>query len=120
MGKKAGLAINPGSGIEAISQVRDLLDMICVMTVNPGFGGQSLIPSQVEKIKNVKALIGDLAIDLQVDGGVTQQNAGMLAAAGANVLVVGSALFKGGSVEAPAAYGANLRAIHAAAMSGRG
>lgn len=120
MGKKAGLAINPGSGTEAVPHVLDLLDMICVMTVNPGFGGQKLIPAQVEKIRAIKRLIGDHDVDLQVDGGVTLDNAGMLAAAGANVLVVGSAIFKGGSAASPESYGTNLRAIQAAAEAGRG
>jgi ribulose-phosphate 3-epimerase len=119
MGKKAGLAINPGSGIDSVPYVLDMLDMICVMTVNPGFGGQKLIPSQVEKIRAIKGFIGDREVDLQVDGGVTIDNAATLAAAGANVLVVGSAIFKGGSAHAPESYGRNLRAIHSAAEAGR-
>jgi len=120
MRKRAGLAINPGSGIDAIPHVLDMLDMICIMTVNPGFGGQTLIPAQIEKVRAIKQLIGTRAVDLQVDGGVTLQNAGTLAAAGANVLVVGSAIFKGGSALSPESYGANMRNIHAAAEAGRG
>ena len=114
-GKKAGLAINPGSGIEAVPYLLDDVDVICVMTVNPGFGGQKLIPSQMEKIRALRAMIGDRPVHVEIDGGVTFENAGALVAAGADVLVAGSAIFKGGSVENPAPYGVNIAALRAAA-----
>jgi ribulose-phosphate 3-epimerase len=117
-GKKAGLAINPGTGIEAVEQLLDLTDLICVMTVNPGFGGQSFIGSQVEKIRALRAMIGDRPVHIEVDGGVTVATAPLVTAAGADVLVAGSAVFKGGSVADPAPYGANIRAIRAAASNG--
>jgi ribulose-phosphate 3-epimerase len=117
-GKKAGLAINPGTGIEAVAQLLDLTDLICVMTVNPGFGGQSFIGSQVEKIRALRAMIGDRPVHIEVDGGVTVATAPLVTAAGADVLVAGSAVFKGGSVADPAPYGANIRAIRAAASNG--
>ena len=114
-GKKAGLAINPGSGIEAVPYLLDDVDVICVMTVNPGFGGQKLIPSQMEKIRALRAMIGDRPVHIEIDGGVTFENVGALVAAGADVLVAGSAIFKGGSVENPAPYGVNIAALRAAA-----
>ena len=114
-GRKAGLAINPGSGIEAVPYLLDDVDVICVMTVNPGFGGQKLIPSQMEKIRALRAMIGDRPVHVEIDGGVTFENAGALVAAGADVLVAGSAIFKGGSVENPAPYGVNIAALRAAA-----
>ena len=92
-----------------------MLDMICVMTVNPGFGGQVLIESQLDKIRALRTMIGDRPIHLEVDGGVTLATAPRLVAAGAEVLVAGSAVFKGGSADQPAAYGANIKAIRAAA-----
>ena len=98
----------------------DLLDVICVMTVNPGFGGQSFIASQVEKVRQLRALIGARPILIQVDGGVTVDTAPLVAAAGADVLVAGSAVFKGGSVDQPQAYGRNIAAIRAAAEAARG
>ncbi len=114
-GCKAGVAINPGTGIEALPHLLDMVDLICVMTVNPGFGGQAFIPAMEAKIAAIRALIGDRPIRLQVDGGVTVETAPVVARAGADVLVAGSALFRGGSVSEPAAYGANLRALTAAA-----
>ena len=114
-GKKAGLAINPGSGIDAVEHLLDMIDLVCVMTVNPGFGGQSFIQSQVEKVRRLRALIGERPIHIEIDGGVTPVTAPLVAAAGADVLVAGSAVFKGGSVSDPAPYGANIRAIRAAA-----
>jgi ribulose-phosphate 3-epimerase len=113
-GKMAGLAINPGTGIDAVGDLLDMVDLICVMTVNPGFGGQKFISSQMEKIANLRKMIGDRPIHIEVDGGVTQENAGMVARAGADVLVAGSAVFKGGSVTNPAIYGNNIRALRAA------
>ena len=114
-GKKAGLAINPGTGIDAVEHLLDMIDLICVMTVNPGFGGQKLILSQVEKIRKLRAMIGDRPIHIEIDGGVTVENAGLLIGAGADVLVAGSALFAGGSAGEPTAYGRNIAALRAAA-----
>ncbi len=112
LGKKAGVALNPSTPEDSIAYVLDRLDLICVMTVNPGFGGQSFIPEMLEKIKCIKAMIGDRDIDIEVDGGVTPENAGDVAAVGANILVAGSAVFKGGT---PEAYRKNIAAIRAAA-----
>lgn len=114
-GVKAGLAINPGTGIESVPYLLDGLDMICVMTVNPGFGGQKLIESQFAKIRALRAMIGDRPIHIEIDGGVTTENARALVEAGADALVAGSAIFKGGSVANPGPYGANIRALRMAA-----
>ncbi|MGA0539746.1 ribulose-phosphate 3-epimerase [Neotabrizicola sp. VNH66] len=114
-GAKAGLAINPGTGLDGVENLLDMLDLVCVMTVNPGFGGQKFIESQVDKVRRLRALIGDRPIHIEIDGGVTVETAPLVAAAGADVLVAGSAVFKGGSVTNPAPYGANIRAIRAAA-----
>ncbi|MCC7321489.1 MAG: ribulose-phosphate 3-epimerase [Rubellimicrobium sp.] len=110
-GCKAGLAINPGTGLDQLSWLLESVDLVCVMSVNPGFGGQAFIPAMLDKIGAIRALIGDRAIHLEVDGGVTADNAGAIRAAGADALVAGSAVFKGG----PAAYAANIAAIRAAA-----
>lgn len=115
LGCKAGLAINPGSGIEAVPYLLDGLDLICVMTVNPGFGGQKLIESQYDKIRALRAMIGDRPIHIEIDGGVTTDNARRLIEAGADALVAGSSIFKGGSADNPAPYGANIRALRQAA-----
>ncbi|WP_120500143.1 ribulose-phosphate 3-epimerase [Roseovarius sp. EL26] len=115
LGCKAGLALNPGTGIEDIDYLLDMVDLICVMTVNPGFGGQKFIHSQIEKVKNLRAKIGDRPIHIEIDGGITPETAPLMAAAGADVLVAGSAVFKGGSVDNPAPYGENIRAVRAAA-----
>ncbi|WP_431299674.1 ribulose-phosphate 3-epimerase [Tabrizicola sp. BL-A-41-H6] len=119
-GKKAGLALNPGTGLDAVPQLLDLVDLVCVMTVNPGFGGQSFIASQVAKVRALRAMIGDRPIHIEIDGGVTVATAPLVAAAGADVLVAGSAVFKGGSGGNPAPYGANIAAIRAAAEAARG
>lgn len=113
-GCKAGLALNPGTGIDAVPGLLDLCDLICVMTVNPGFGGQKFIHSQLAKIAALRAMIGDRPIHLEIDGGVDAVTAPLVAGAGADVLVAGSAVFRGGSVADPAPYGANIRAIRAA------
>ena len=115
LGCKAGLAINPGTGIEAVPYLLDMVDVICVMTVNPGFGGQKLIESAYDKIRALRAMIGDRPVHIEIDGGVTCDNAGSLVAAGADVLVAGSTVFKGGSVAKPEVYGANIAALRAAA-----
>ena len=116
-GKKAGLAINPGTGIDAVGDLLDMVDLICVMTVNPGFGGQKFIHSQVDKVRRLRAMIGDRPVHIEIDGGVTVETAPLVVAAGADVLVAGSAVFKGGSVANPAAYGANIMAIRNAAVA---
>lgn len=114
-GKKAGLALNPGTGIDAVAQLLDLVDLICVMTVNPGFGGQDFIHAQIDKVRTLHQMIGDRPIHIEIDGGVTVDTAPLVVAAGADVLVAGSAVFKGGSVADPSVYGRNIRAIRAAA-----
>ena len=111
LGCKAGVAVNPHSGVDDIVHVLDRLDLILVMTVNPGFGGQDFIAAMTDKIARVKALIGSRAIDIQVDGGITAATTPAVTAAGANVLVAGSAIFKGDNT---AAYAANIAAIHSA------
>src|SRR5690606_21763168 len=116
LGKKAGVSLNPSTSEQAIAHVLDRLGLILVMTVNPGFGGQGFIPAMLEKLRRVKAMVGDRPIDIEVDGGVTPETAGKVVAAGANVLVAGSAVFKGGN---QAAYEANIRAIRAAAEAAR-
>jgi ribulose-phosphate 3-epimerase len=116
LGKKAGVAINPGTPEHVIEPLLDDVDLILAMTVNPGFGGQSFIYPVLEKLRRIRAMVGDRPIDIEVDGGVTAQNAGDCAAAGANFLVAGSAVFKGG----PNAYAANIEAIRMAALSARG
>ena len=114
-GCKAGLAINPGTGLDGVENLLDMVDLVCVMTVNPGFGGQKFIHSQIDKVRALRAMIGNRPIHIQIDGGITTETAPLMAAAGADVLVAGSAVFKGGSVEAPASYGNNIRAIRQAA-----
>ena len=115
LGCKAGLAINPATGIGAVPHLLDDIDLICVMTVNPGFGGQKLIPAMVAKIAALRAMVADRPIHIEIDGGVTEGNAAALVRAGADVLVAGSSIFKGGSATNTAPYGANIRALRAAA-----
>jgi ribulose-phosphate 3-epimerase len=114
-GKKAGIALNPGTPVEAVEYLLDLADMVLVMTVNPGFGGQKFIHGQVDKIARLRGMIGDRPIHIQVDGGVDPKTASLVAKAGADVLVAGSAVFKGGSVSQPQVYGQNIRTIREAA-----
>ncbi len=116
LGKKAGVSLNPSTSEAVIEHVLDRLDLILLMTVNPGFGGQAFIPAVLEKIRRVKVMIGNRPIDIEVDGGVTPETAGQVAKAGANVLVAGSAVFKGGTREA---YAANIAAIRKAAEAAR-
>jgi ribulose-phosphate 3-epimerase len=116
LGKKAGVTLNPGTPVETLESVIDLVDLVLVMSVNPGFGGQAFISSALDKISRVRALVGARPIDIEVDGGVTADNAEAVARAGANVLVAGSAVFKGG----PNAYRANIAAIRNAAALARG
>lgn len=110
LGKKAGVALNPSTPESTIEYVLDKVDLILAMTVNPGFGGQSYIPSVTTKIARLRKLIGDRPIDLEVDGGITAETAPLAARAGANVLVAGSAVFKG----KPEHYAKNIDAIRAA------
>jgi ribulose-phosphate 3-epimerase len=114
LGKRAGVSLTPQTPESAVQYVLDRLDLILVMTVNPGFGGQAFIPAMLDKIRRVRAMIGPRPIHLEVDGGVGPDTAGACRAAGANVLVAGSAVFKDG------AYAANIAAIRAAAAGERG
>jgi ribulose-phosphate 3-epimerase len=116
-GMKAGVALNPGTPAEAIEHVLDLADLVCVMTVNPGFGGQKFI-DMTSKIRRLRDMIGDRPVHIEIDGGVDPATAPLVAGAGADVLVAGSAVFKGGSVDHPEVYGANIRAIRSAAQAG--
>jgi ribulose-phosphate 3-epimerase len=115
LGRKAGVVLNPGTHESAIEPVLDMVDLVLLMTVNPGFGGQAFIGSVCEKTRRVKAMIGDRDIDIEIDGGVTAETAPLVAAAGAHALVAGSATFKGG----PSAYAANMAAIREAAAKAR-
>ncbi len=114
LGKKAGVTLNPGTPVSTLENVIDLVDLILVMSVNPGFGGQAFIPAALDKIAAVRMLAGDRPIDIEVDGGVTADNAAKVVQAGANVLVAGSAVFKGGN------YKANIAAIRQAGAVARG
>jgi ribulose-phosphate 3-epimerase len=107
LGKKAGVSLNPATPESVITYVLDKIDMVLVMSVNPGFGGQSFLDSQLEKIRRIKAMIGERPIDIQVDGGVNPQTAVLCREAGATTLVAGSAAFKGG----PDCYAANIAAL---------
>ena len=116
-GVKCGISLNPGTPASVISELLDLVDMVLVMSVNPGFGGQKFIPSSVTKVRQVREMIGDRPVHIQVDGGVDPTTVGPLVAAGADCFVAGSAVFKGGSVDTPEIYGQNIRAIRAAAQA---
>jgi ribulose-phosphate 3-epimerase len=116
LGKRAGVTLNPGTPDIMIEPVIDLVDLILVMSVNPGFGGQKFIPGALEKIARLRAMAAGRPIDIEVDGGVTPDNAAEIVRAGANVLVAGSAAFKGG----PGHYRSNIAAIRAAAAQARG
>ncbi|WP_300070816.1 ribulose-phosphate 3-epimerase [uncultured Ruegeria sp.] len=115
-GMKAGVALNPGTPAETVEHLLDLADLVCVMTVNPGFGGQKFI-DMTDKIRKLRQVIGDRPIHIEIDGGVDPLTAPLVAAAGADVLVAGSAVFKGGSVTNPEVYGENINAVRAAAES---
>ncbi|MGI8852512.1 MAG: ribulose-phosphate 3-epimerase [Methyloceanibacter sp.] len=112
-GKKAGVSITPSTPEDAMEYVLDKVDLILVMTVNPGFGGQSFIPSQLDKIRSIRKMIGKAPIHLEVDGGINAETAPLVAEAGANVIVAGSGVFKGGN------YAEDIAAIRAAAMRAR-
>ena len=113
-GMKAGVALNPGTPASAVTELLDLVDLVCVMTVNPGFGGQKFI-DMTTKIQTIRSAIGDRPIHIEIDGGVDPSTAPLVTEAGADVLVAGSAVFRGGSVEDPSPYGKNIRAIRSAA-----
>ena len=114
LGKKAGVSLTPSTHESAISHVLDRLDLVLVMTVNPGFGGQAFIPATVQKITSIRRMIGDRSIHLEVDGGINAETAREVAAAGADVLVAGSAVFAGGR------YAENIAAIRVAAREAVG
>lgn len=111
LGKRAGVSLNPATPISAIAHVLDRVDLILIMTVNPGFGGQAFIKAMLQKIADVRGMVEGRAIDIEVDGGITAETAPLVVKAGANVLVAGSAIFKGQD------YGANIRALRQAASS---
>ncbi|QXQ05961.1 ribulose-phosphate 3-epimerase [Sphingosinicellaceae bacterium] len=112
LGKKAGVSINPATPVDFLRHVLDRLDLILLMSVNPGFGGQAFIPSVLEKIATVRDLVGNRPIEIEVDGGITPETVPAVAAAGATVVVAGSAVFKGKGV---VDYRANIDAIRNAA-----
>ena len=113
LGCRAGVSLNPSTPENVLEYVLDKIDLVLVMTVNPGFGGQSFIESQCDKIRAIRSMIGARPIDLEVDGGINPETAPLVAAAGANVLVAGSAVFKG------SAYKDNIDAIRSAAIRAR-
>lgn len=111
LGKKVGVALNPATPVSVLENVIDRLDLILIMTVNPGFGGQSFIPATLEKIRQAKALVAGRDIDIEVDGGITLETAPLVVKAGANVLVAGSSIFKGLD------YEANIKALRVAVQT---
>jgi len=116
LGKKAGVALDPATHENVIEYVLADIDLVLVMSVNPGFGGQKFIPAVVDKIARIRAMVQGYDIDIEVDGGITAENAGIVAAAGANHLVAGSAVFAGGAAH----YAENIAAIRQAAQVARG
>jgi ribulose-phosphate 3-epimerase len=114
-GMKAGVALNPATPASAVAHLLDIVDLVCVMTVNPGFGGQKFIDMS-DKVRALRAMIGVRPVHIEIDGGIDSTTAPLMAAAGADVLVAGSAVFRGGSVENPSVYGENIAAIRTAAM----
>ena len=116
LGKKAGVSLNPSTPETVLEYVLDKLDLILVMSVNPGFGGQAFIPEMAAKIARIKTMIGDRDIHIEVDGGISPKTAGIVAAAGADVLVAGSAVYQNND---PARYGPNMKAIREAAEAAR-
>ena len=111
LGKKAGVSINPGTPVSAIEHVIDLVDLVLIMSVNPGFGGQKYIPESAKKVAQAAALIGDRDIHIEVDGGVTPETAPLVVNAGADVLVAGSAIYDSKGKES---YAKNIAAIKGA------
>ena len=114
LGVKAGVSLNPSTPEDAVAYVKDMVDLVLVMSVNPGFGGQAFIPSAVEKVARLREMFGDRDVHIEVDGGVSPDNSAALAKAGADVLVAGSAVFKGGTEES---YRKNISAIRDAATA---
>jgi ribulose-phosphate 3-epimerase len=114
LGVKAGVSLNPSTPESAVSYVKDMVDLVLVMSVNPGFGGQAFIPSAIEKVARLREMFGDRDVHIEVDGGVSPDNSGALVRAGADVLVAGSAIFKGGTEDA---YRKNITAIRSAATA---
>ena len=114
LGKKAGVTMNPATAVSSIEHVIDMVDLILIMSVNPGFGGQAFIPAALDKLREVRTLVGARPIDIEIDGGITPENTARVVQAGANVLVAGSAVFKGSN------YKANIAAIRNAATLARG
>jgi ribulose-phosphate 3-epimerase len=108
LGCRAGVSLNPHTSEDCLRYVLDRIDLILVMSVNPGFGGQTFIPTVVDKITRIRDMLGDRDVDIEVDGGITPETAPLVVAAGATALVAGSAVFKGGSVES---YRQNIQAI---------
>jgi ribulose-phosphate 3-epimerase len=117
LGKKTGVTMNPGTPVESIEPVLDLVDLILVMSVNPGFGGQKFITGAIEKLEKLRALVGGRPIDIEIDGGITPEVAADVVRAGANALVAGSAVFKD---RTPESYRKNIAAIRHAAALARG
>lgn len=117
-GCRAGLALNPGTGLDGVEGLLDLVDLVCVMTVNPGFGGQQFI-DMTGKVRRLRQLVGDRPVHIEIDGGVDATTAPLVAEAGADVLVAGSAVFRGGSAADPGAYARNIAAIRTAAEQAR-
>jgi ribulose-phosphate 3-epimerase len=115
LGKRAGVVLNPATPVSHVQHVLELVDLVLVMSVNPGFSGQPFIPSTIGKILELKAMIGSRQIRIEADGGINPETAGLVAAAGADTLVAGSAVFKGGSEN----YAANIAEIRAAAVGRR-
>jgi ribulose-phosphate 3-epimerase len=113
LGKQVGVTLNPGTSIATLEPVIGMVDMVLVMSVNPGFGGQAFIPEAVKRVSAIRRMAGDRPVRIEVDGGVTPANAGLLAEAGADTFVAGSAVFKGGK----GAYAANIAAIRSAATA---
>jgi ribulose-phosphate 3-epimerase len=115
LGRKVGVTLNPGTAETALSCVLDMVDLVLVMSVNPGYGGQPFIDTALLKIARIRKMIGDRDVDLEVDGGITPDNAGAVVAAGANVLVAGTAIFRGGET----LYAGNIAKLRAAAQAGQ-
>ena len=116
LGKMAGIALNPGTPVSHVEHVLDEIDLVLVMTVNPGFGGQRFIGAMVDKVRAVRALVGERPIHIEVDGGIDPETAGLCAAAGANAFVAGSAVFRGGAD----GYGERIEVIRRAARNATG
>ena len=116
LGKKVGVTLNPATSLSSLENVLDDVDLILIMSVNPGFGGQKFVPAMLDKIRATKSLIGDRPIEIEVVGGITADTIGAASAAGANVFVAGSAIYKGDGMEA---YRGNIEALRTAASSAR-